>query len=339
MWDEARKKFVAYFKLWKLIAEVKDEKAENGFRPMTALTVGGWKEEDLGDGTTKISGIFTVLHPESQAERVERTLIVRSGDSSEDDDANSHLSGVWHTRRVVCWAESEDFIHWEHEQEILDVDEWDRPYSNIQEMVVFPMGGYYLALPEIHDVRGYIYLQLAFSQDGIHWKRPCRSSVIGIGAPDQYDCGRACGVSVPMVTENQMIIYYTGMNEGHVKSTDNMRGCIGRATMRKDGFARWKTYGDQIGTLETVALQKKEDVLYLNIDSEAGWLTVALLDECGRVIPGYDHADCETIREDSASHTDCVVPAFWNGKTELPNVEKVKVQLRFQNASVYSVLI
>lgn len=336
-WDEKRNKFVCYYKLWKLYAEEKDESAPGGFKSMTALTYGGITTQDKDDGTTEISGSFVELHPESKAEIVEKTFVVRSGPLGEDDGGGSQLSGAWYMRRVVHWAESDDFIHWEHEQEVLDTDELDRPTSNIQLAQVFQMGGYYLAFLNVHDERGHFDQQLAYSHDGIHWKRPWRGNVLGVGAPGQFDAGMAAGMQPPIVTESQMIMYYGGYADGH--SGDPGAIGIGRATMRKDGFACWKTYGEQIGTLETVVLSKKEDALYLNIDSEAGWITAALLDENGNVLSGYNHADCEAIRADSASHINCVIPVSWNGKTGLPSIDKVKVQLRFQNTSVYSVII
>lgn len=336
-WDERLQKFVVYYKLWKLYAEEKDDTTPGGFRPMTALTHGGIETEELPDGTTSISGTFVVLHPETKAEIVKKTFIVRSGVLGEDDGGGSHLSGVWHMRRVVLWAVSDDFVHWEHEQEVLDTDELDRPASNIQLAQVFQMGGYYLAFLNVHDERGHFDQQFAFSHDGIHWKRPWRGNVLSHGAPGSFDYGMAEGMQLPIVDGAQMILYYGGTAAGHAGPATTIG--IGRAVMRKDGFACWKAYGEKIGFLETVALPRKDDALYLNIDSEGGWLTAALLDQQGNIIPGYSHEDCQPIREDSASHTDCVVAVRWNGSTALPVENTLCVQLRFVNSAIYSVRI
>lgn len=97
--------------------------------------------------------------------------------------------------------------------------------------------------------------------------------------------------------------------------------------------------GDEIGELETQVLSKCSDSLYLNVDSEPGWVTAALLDENGREIPGYGHAQCNPFRGDTMSCENCMTAIQWNGTTKLPDAEKLKVQLRFQNASVFCIKV
>jgi len=336
LWDERLKKFICYFKLWKLYAQEKDDTAPGGFRPITALTYGENATRDLPDGTTEIKGMFVTLHPESKAQVAERTFLVKSGPLGEDDGGGSQLSGAWHMRRVIHRAESDDFIHWEHEQEVLDTDEQDRPTSNIQLAHVFRMGGYYLAFLSVHDERGHFDQQLAFSHDGIHWKRPWRGNVLGVGAPGSYDGGMAAELLPPVVLQNQFVFYYGGYSFDHTGNTGSMGIC--RALMRKDGLAFWKAWGEP-ALLETVALTTRENALYLNVDAEAGWLTAALLDADGNVLMGYDHEDCERLRADSASHPGCELCVRWNGSDKLPETKCLRVQLRFQNATVYSIRI
>lgn len=336
LWDKKRQRFVCYFKLWKLYAQEKDDSVPGGFRPITALTYGENAIRELPDGTTEIKGMFVKLHPENKAEVAERTFYVKSGPLGADDGGGSQLSGAWYMRRVVHWAESADGIHWEHEQEVLDTDERDRPTSNIQLAHVFQWGGYYLAFLNVHDERGHFDQQLAFSYDGIHWKRPWRGNVLSVGAPGSFDGGMVAELLPPIVLGNQFVFYYGGYSFDHTGNTGDIG--IGRALMRKNGLSYWKAY-DETALLETVALSPREDGLYLNVDAEAGWLTAALLDEAGCVLPGFAHSDCVLIRADSASYPECELQVHWNGNADLPKEKPLRIQLRFQNAALYSIRI
>lgn len=334
-WDPHKEKFVIYFKLWKIWAEEKDD-SPTGSHPITALCT-TWNTKDLGDGWVELYGDhFVTLHPESKAEVGYQKYIVRGGSIASDDGGGGHLSGAWYSKRVIHWAESEDFVHWEHEQEVLNVDERDRPDSNIQYAQVFMQGGYYLAMLSMHDQRGHFDQQLAFSSDGIHWKRPWRGNLIPHGTPGSFDHGEVSPPVTPIVTETQLIIYYGGMKRGHAEKGTRDQA-IGRAMLRRDGFACWQAW-EETAMLQTVAFPVQRDNLFLNVDAEGGWVTVALLDENGNIIPGYEHENCKIIAEDSLTYPDCFIPVKWEGQQSLPK-GNVCVQLRFQNAAVYSVLI
>ena len=337
-WDEKKGRFVCYFKLWKLFAQVPDDTAPGGFRPASFLSWGGFSAEKREDGLTAVTGEWIDLHPESHATVERRTVLVRSGELGADDGGGGNLTGTYYFRRVVHYAESRDFVHWEHEREILDTDERDRLSANIQLAEVFPMGGYYLAFLNVHDERGHFDQQLAFSGDGIRFKRPWRGNLLSVGAPGQFDSGMAGGMQPPVLTEHQMLLYYGGYAGGHADSSAGAIG-IGRAVMRREGFAARRARGAVPGYLESVPLPVKSDALRVNTDCEGGELAAELCGTDGNVLPGYAFSDCDPVRADSASHPDCLVPISWHGGTRLPPEQTLRVRLRFQDADVYSIEI
>lgn len=335
MWDDRLEKFVVYYKLWKLYAFEKDDSSPEGCRKIEAYYT-TFDPEEGSEGWTRLVGRRVYFRPGAAADVKDEDIYIRSGSLSDDDGGGGHLSGAWYTKRVVCRAESSDFVHWELDQEVLAADELDRPDANIQIAQVFTMGGYYLAFLTMHDQRGHFDQQLAFSSDGIHWKRPWRGNLISHGASGQFDHGMVTQPADPIITESQMLLYYGGSTCDHV-SHGSM--AIGRAMLRRDGFACWCADGDSIGQLTTMPFPCQSDALYLNVDAEGGWMTVALLDEKGCAIPGFTHENCIAIREDSASHPDCALRVCWNGQSSLPARNNFSIDLRFQNAAIYSIRI
>lgn len=334
MWDEKLQKFVAYYKLWRLVAKEKDETSPEGVRPLDALCV-GFDIVPVDDEWSELVGVQLVHHhPHGSSTTETRNIIVRVGNQSANDGGGGNLIGEWYTKRVVCRAVSDDFLHWTDDRMVMNVDELDRPDSNIQIAQVFTMGEYYLAFLTMHDQRGYFDQQLAFSQDGIHWKRPWRGNLIGRGACGEFDSGMVTAPVDPILMGSQMLIYYGGCTGDHAKHGEFS---IGRAMLRRDGFACW--YADnETALLETTLWQSNADVLRLNVDAEAGWVTAALLDENGCVIPGFTHEECNRIRDDSATWPDCFIPVTWHSGAMIPR-GKIRIQLRFENASVYSIAI
>ena len=334
IWDEKIQKFVSYYKLWQLVAKEKDESAPDGVRPLHALCV-GFDIRPVDEDWSELVGVQLVKHhPHGPSTTETRNIIVRAGKQSTDDGGGGNLIGEWYTKRVVCRAVSDDFLHWTDDQMVMTVDELDRPDSNIQIAQVFTMGNYYLAYLTMHDQRGHFDQQLAFSQDGIHWKRPWRGNLISRGAPGEFDCGMVTAPVDPIIKGNQMLIYYGGCSGDHVSHGELS---IGRAILRRDGFACWHA-DSETAMLETTLWQSSADVLRLNVDAEAGWVTVALLDENSREIPGFTHEECNRIREDSASWPDCFIPVTWHNGATIPQ-GKLRIQLRFENASVYSIAV
>lgn len=328
--------FVVYYKLWKLRAMKKDDTAAEGYSPIVYYAIGfDIKKHD--DGWADLIGLFVTLGDDGRTTTEYRAVTVMYGNQSNDDGGGGNLCGLWTSKRVVCRAESLDFVNWFNCAEVMEADGEDRPSANIQATQVFYYGHYYMAYLPMHDDRGYLEIQLAFSSDGIHWTRPWRKMFIGRGSEGAFDHGMVCMPLAPIMKDTQMVIYYGGCGVGHA-GADGFMG-IGRAYMRRDGFASRSVRGKQEALLETLPLRNTLGRLYLNADAESGVVTAALTDESGDPIPGYTHECCDAITDDTAAFSCCRIPLSWNGNDRLPENETVRLQLKFRNADIYSIML
>ena len=331
MWDGILGKFVSYYKLWRVCGR----SAENPEEEIDALFT-TWNEKSLPDGTTEICGPRVYHVPGGEDVIREEKLRLVSGDLSSDDGGGGHLSGAWYSKRVVCRAESEDFFSWKNGRVVLETDSFDRSSANIQIAQIFTMGGYYIAFLTVHDQRGYFEQQLAFSADGILWRRPWRGNLISRGCAGAFDSGMVTQPVDPIVLGNQMLLYYGGTPADHTQVKDF---AIGRAILRKDGFAAWDSCGEE-ASLRTVLLKAEADGPSLNVNAEGGRATAALFDKNGAPVAGCTHENCIPIDEDSAAYPDCYIPVRWKGveRPLLPG-EKYSLEIKFQNSALYSVLL
>ncbi|MBQ1954438.1 MAG: hypothetical protein II350_01735 [Clostridia bacterium] len=331
MHDDNTGKFLSYYKLWRVCGVTAEEEPKEVSALFTTFDV-----KDLPDGTVEISGP-QVTHVSDGADIIcQKTYHLQSGNLSANDGGGGHLSGKWYSRRVVCRSESEDFFSWKNGKVVLETDSADRPDSNIQIAQIFFMGGYYVAFLTIHDQRGFFEQQLAFSSDGIKWHRPWRGNLISRGAKGEFDSGMVTQPVDPLILGSQMLLYYGGTPADHTQVNDFS---IGRAILRKDGFAAWDSPGDE-ARLKTVPLEAKNGDLELNVNAEGGFATAALFDEDGTPVPSCTHENCIPLTENSVAYPDCYIPVRWKGTESPISVgKKYSVEIKFKDAELYSVLI
>ena len=331
MRDERLKKFVSYYKLW----QVRGMTAEDEPKEVNALFT-TFDVKDLPDGTAELTGTRVIHVPRGEDIIRRETFRLQSGNLAADDGGGGHLSGKWYSKRVVCRSESEDFFLWKNGQVVLETDSADRPDANIQIAQIFSLGGYYIAFLTMHDQRGYFEQQLAFSADGIKWHRPHRGNLISRGAPGEFDSGMVTQPVDPIILGSQMLLYYGGTPADHTQVKDF---AIGRAILRKDGFAAWESFSED-AILQTVLLNAGSDGLALNVNAEGGTATAALFDENGSPVSGRTHENCVPITEDSAAYPDCYIPVRWNGAAApITAGQKYSVEIKFKDAALFSVLI
>ncbi len=339
MWDPGGGRFVAYFKLWEVTGETPAPTSPSGWRPVRKY-LPFFSHRLRPDGLAEFyEGIEVLFEPEAGA-RTQPVdgLLLRAAGQGMDDGGGAPLTGAWHARRVIARAESDDFRRWHREQIVLAVDERDRPDANIQYFFVLPYGGYYLGFATLHDERGYFEQQLAFSRDGRHWSRPWRGNFIGLGPPGAFDSGMVLAPTDPICTETQLIFYYGGFDLKHWQPmSDPWSSAIGRAFLRRDGFASWDNLPGRTGTVETQPLRVKGEDLWLNADARAGQLRVEVRDEGGQVIPGFAPEDCTPLNEDTSRYAQCLAPIRW-GERKLGELAGRPVRLCFalQEASLYA---
>ncbi|MHC4707715.1 MAG: LamG domain-containing protein, partial [Planctomycetota bacterium] len=96
-----------------------------------------------------------------------------------------------------------------------------------------------------------------------------------------------------------------------------------RYKQRLDGFVSLDA-GGSTGTATTLPMVFEGRKLVLNI-AATGSARVAILDEGGTAIPGFDLTDCDTIQADSVEHV-----VKWNGNSNVSSLEGTAVRLRFE---------
>jgi len=206
--------------------------------------------------------------------------------------------------------------------------EYDTPehYSvQIYNMGVFHYEGLYIGLPSIYhhtgkvppgwpefdtlrlspamqdavgkygDYTGFYNIQLATSRDLVHWQRVAErqpfleASPLGAGA---YDTQTIIGPSAPIVRDNELWFYYTGIKHyafvasGNEPGYDDYfpdKGAVCLAVLRRDGFMSLDASADP-GKLLTKPFVLNGTHLHVNVDAAAGELGVTVLDGDGKAI-------------------------------------------------------
>jgi hypothetical protein len=329
MWDSRRQRFVAYFKVWEVIGQTPDSESPTGFRPVKAY-FSSFDHHLRADGLTALRGPRIHFHPEAEAQVKKEVLLLRTGDQGRDDGGGAPLTGAWHARRVQAWAESQDWRHWHGERIVLRTDERDRPDANIQYLFALWYGHYYLGFLTLHDERGHFEQQLAFSRDGISWSRPWRGNFLGLGPSGAFDSGMVLSPTDPILTRTQMLFYYGGFDTLHHQPMSlPWSAAIGRAVLRRDGFASWDSLPGRTGILLTQPLIAPGESLWVNVDAGNGCLRVEVLDPEGRVIPEFAGEKCRPISGDTARLDQCATLVHWHSAAALAALAGRPIRLRF----------
>jgi len=143
-----------------------------------------------------------------------------------------------HLARTVWRSHSEDFVHWTEPEVILRPDLLDDPNTELYGMAAFPCADLYLGMLERwYDNPDVIEVQLAWSHDGLEWRRPAvRRAFIGPKYP--WNRGwNSCANTPPIRVGNQLWFYFGGRSAAHGRETPRSYGAIGLATIGVDQFA------------------------------------------------------------------------------------------------------
>jgi hypothetical protein len=236
-----------------------------------------------------------------------------------------HRCPIWPIRKVSRLV-SDDFIHWRDDRLILEPDADDPVGTEFYGLTPFPYEGGYLGLLWIfHQYPQLMDTQLVSSWDGDVWARSKpRSIFIHLGYMEVIYSGTSFDSSmifpsVPLVKDNLLWFYYTGFDEHH--NVFKNHSAIGLAHLRLDGFMSLDaTTRGSVITRPFRFLSGSR--LYINAEFGAqspaemsnlealnpwvvrckGGLAVAIEDEIGRPIPGYNSAQCK-LMADSATQS------------------------------------
>ncbi len=241
--------------------------------------------------------------------------------------------------RKIGRTESSDLAHWPEDPKIVLAYDKDDPVESDHYnpcVVKYPYApDVYLMFPSafFHASKketgsdGALDIQLATSRDGVHWDRRERRPYVRLGIEGSAD-GGAMYMTVGMLRRGaELWMYYTGYQQRH-GGYDFRRakrlGVVSRLVQRLDGFVSADaTYAG--GQLTTIPLVFKGKHLILNVDTGAlGSASVELLDEEGRLIPGFGRNDCASINGNYVERR-----VNWKGKDDLSALAGKVVRLRF----------
>ena len=335
MWDEPRQRFVAYYKIW----EVRGSEITRGdatrTKPFTAHMP--WFNVKPGsDGSATFDGPRVEFRPNAPAEVARTTFVLRAEKQGADDGGGVSLSGAWTAKRVQCWAESDDGVHWRNEQVVMRADKRDPPTANIQFLFVMRHGGYYLGFPTLHDESGTFRIQFAWSSDGIDWSRHAQAPWLDVGPTGAFDSGMVLGPADPIFSPSEMWFPYGGFPIRHDSPERNWEAAIGLATIERDRFAAWESTGYE-GELLTRPFVYEGGRLVINAQAPTtGSVRVEVLD-AGLPAPGFEARKSRSISGDTL-RSENAGEIQWDAPSELSALRGKRIQLRFilRDARLYS---
>ena len=259
-------------------------------------------------------------------------------------------------RRLVYLSASPDMQSWSEADLVMAPDEIDDArtraegglFSQFYNMSVFPYRGMWLGLvthfrhtgppaekgPEQSRDDGPIDVQLVHSRDGRTWSR-CqdRSPVIANG-PHDYDAGCILGVANgPVLTEDEVRLYYTGITTTHGGFLPRKKITIARAAWRLDGWVSLDA-GETPGMVETTLIAADGPRLSVNADACRGELRAEVLGPSGAPVAGYGLNECRPVTGDGVRQ-----PIRWRTRGALPPCGAVRIRFQLRNASLYSFTI
>ena len=252
-------------------------------------------------------------------------------DDSSQDYPRDNLRG---RRRVIGLRESADFVGWSAPRTVLVPDEHDPPDTQFYGMAAWHdtpcdtwigMLWTYRAESQTCDV------QLAWSEDGVGWRRPrTRSPLIPRGKEGEFDSGLVYTASSAVQRRHRIEIVYSGFDGPH---DDFSRGAaIGLASLRQDGWCAMVA-GDEEAVLETKPLPFGAEGLRLNIDASAGRCTAELADGEGRPLPGFCFEDSVPVcGVDSLN-----APLKWQGGAPRISSGNWLLRLRLSQAHLFAI--
>jgi hypothetical protein len=281
--------------------------------------------------------------------------------------------------RIIARTESTDFLHWSPKVTVFRRTIMDEvQQTQFYQMAPVPYGNIYLGLIGTYHNESLKPisadkpwtdrqdLQLAFSRDGIIWKRvggngavthaelnkeqdwssATREAVfLPYGKKDKdWDWGTITPYYTPepIIVDDRVYFYYSGSNAKHwwTWSGDPPKldpdaippeNGVGLATLRLDGFVSVETAAE--GTLTTRPLLFLGDTLVVNADATDGEIQVEAVDPEGNVIEGFSRDDCAVITTDSVRHV-----VTWKENPDCHLLQGRPIQLRFflKQAKLYS---
>ena len=225
--------------------------------------------------------------------------------------------------RIICMAESHDFVDWTPRKVIVAPDELDplqsRELYGMSSMayrdfrigflsVFHTLHEQWIAQNQIEDWMpnwmNQMDIQLTYSKDGRTWHRGGnREPILRCGPKYCYDSGNVYPSHAPFIHNDQIWLYHAGSNELHGEpprhGEQSKRG-INLAKIDRDRLVglRAKTQG----VVTTTPLNINPDKLFINADASGGSLEAEIVDPFDRVLPGYSRENCVPLVANKTTH-------------------------------------
>lgn len=219
-------------------------------------------------------------------------------------------------------------------------EEWR---TDVYNFPVFPYEGLYLGLPVMHhwagkhppgyeNVDSRKSVELACSRDLRAWERVAERApfmeLSPVGDGSAYDTGQLVVTNGPLVRNDELWFFYTGLRHrsrtmhdlAHGAHLDASAACLAR--LRMDGFVSLRG-GVEWGSVLTRPLEVTGD-LHINTSAWRGRVQAEVLDAGdGAVVPGFGRDESVPVIVDRIDE-----PLRWRG-AELRSLRGRTVQIRF----------
>jgi len=177
-------------------------------------------------------------------------------------------------------------------------------------------------------------IELTSSRDLRHWNRVANRTpfmeLSPVGDGSAYDTGQLEPANRPVVRNNELWFYYTGLRNRGMTIADYLArkhldsGAICLAKLRLDGFVSLKG-GTEWGRLLTKPLLVEGPQLRVNVDSWRGQVRAEIVDAAdGHPIPGFTTDESVPVVSDNID-----VLMRWKDKPDLSELLGRTVRIRF----------
>lgn len=220
---------------------------------------------------------------------------------------------------------------------VIDIDDQDKPGAQVYVSNVFryprAQDVQLAFIPMWYDSRGgfdasdLVEVQLAFSRDGIAWRRPWRQPIITPGLPGSDSAGQIFPLQHPILVGHELWLYYHGLPEDHLSKTHRKgNNHLARAIWPDGRFVSLDTFSGEPGEVVTPSIRFEGNRLQLNMNAGAsGTVRVAIEHADGTPVPGFALVDAK-----SRHGNDLNKIMGWKGNPDLSRLAGQPVRLRIQ---------
>ncbi len=226
--------------------------------------------------------------------------------------------------RQTIRFESTDGIKWSDPTWVFTRDEEDKKFDQYIQFYgtsIHPIGDLFVAFPWMyHCNEGTIEIGLAYSTDTVNWIRPFRDQmVLPLGKEGEWDSAMIMTSAHLIEKDGMWWLYYAGCPFPH-KNDVKRYFSIGLAQMPVGRLVSARSWRKE-GTWTTGPIRLAGPQLRVNA-SVFDRLTVKVLDESGKPIPGYES---NMIRDNGID-----LPVVWPEGKDLSALTGKDVRLRFE---------